>query len=166
MRSHILSVLVENRSGVLSRVSGLFSRRGFNIESLAVGPCEEDDLSRITIVVKGDDAHIEQVKKQLNKLIDVVTVRDITDQNYVERELALIKVQAEPGQPRSGVIQIADLFRAKIIDVGRNSVILEVTGDSEKIDAIENLLHEFGISELVRTGRIALQRCEKSGNGK
>ncbi len=162
MTSHILSVLVENRSGVLSRVSGLFSRRGFNIESLAVGTCEEKDLSRITIVVKGDDAHIEQVKKQLNKLIDVVTVRDITYQDFVERELALIKVHAEQGEARSGVIQIADLFRAKIIDVGQMSVVLEVTGDSDKIDAIENLLRDYGICELVRTGRIALQRGPKT----
>ena len=158
MKQHIISVLVENKSGVLARVSGLFSRRGFNIESLAVGTCETPDMSRITIVVIGNDMHIEQVKKQLNKLIDVIKITDITEKEHVERELALIKVHAEPGSPRSEVMQIAGIFRAKIIDVGAKTIVLEITGDSEKILAIETLLKPYGILELVRTGRVALQR--------
>ncbi|MBN2734881.1 MAG: acetolactate synthase small subunit [Methanomicrobiaceae archaeon] len=163
MKQHIMSVLVENRSGVLARVSGLFSRRGFNIESLAVGTCEEPDMSRITIVVIGDDMHIEQVKKQLNKLIDVIKITDITEKEHVERELALIKVHAESGSPRSEVMQIAGIFRAKIIDVGVKTLVLEITGDSEKISAIETLLKPYGILELVRTGSVALQRGSGSG---
>lgn len=158
MKQHILSVLVENRSGVLTRVSGLFSRRGFNIESLAVGTCEAPGMSRITIVACGDDAHIEQVKKQLNKLIEVIKVIDITERSHVERELALIKVNAEPGKKRSEVMQIADIFRAKIIDVGQETIVLEITGDTGKIRAIEELLAPYGILELVRTGKVALQR--------
>ena len=158
MKPHIISVLVENKPGVLSRVSGLFSRRGYNIESLAVGTCETCDMSRITIVVIGDDMHIEQVKKQLNKLIDVIKIIDITEKDHVARELALIKVHAEPGLSRSEVMQIADIFRAKIIDVGAQTLILEITGDFEKIQAIETLLRPYGVLELVRTGRIALHR--------
>ncbi|MGE5832100.1 MAG: acetolactate synthase small subunit, partial [Methanomicrobiales archaeon] len=125
MKPHTLAVLVLNRPGVLSRVSGLFSRRGFNIESLAVGTCEEPDMSRITIVVIGDDAQVEQVIKQLNKLIDVVKVSDITEMETVDRELALIKVTAEAGSSRAEVMQIADIFRAQIVDVGSKSVVLE-----------------------------------------
>lgn len=158
MKQHILSVLVENRSGVLTRVSGLFSRRGFNIESLAVGTCETPGMSRITIVVSGNDAHVEQVKKQLNKLIEVIKVIDITEKSHIERELALIKVNAEPGKKRSEIMQITDIFRAKIIDVGQETLVLEITGDTEKIRAIEDLLTPYGILELVRTGKIALQR--------
>jgi acetolactate synthase I/III small subunit len=162
MKSHTLSVLVENKAGVLSRVSGLFSRRGFNIESLAVGTCEEPNMSRMTIVVIGDDAHIEQVDKQLNKLIDVIKVSDITDNETVERELALIKVNAEPGSSRAEVMQIASIFRAQIIDVGSKTVVLQVTGDTEKIDALEKLLRQYGVKELVRTGKIAVLRGAKT----
>jgi acetolactate synthase-1/3 small subunit len=158
MKPHTLSVLVENKAGVLSRVAGLFSRRGFNIESLAVGTCEEPDMSRITIVVIGDDAEIEQVKKQLNKLIDVIKVSDLTYRDYVAREIALIKVNTETGSSRAEVMQIASIFRAKIIDVGIKTVVLEVTGDTEKINALEHLLHQYGVKELVRTGRIAILR--------
>lgn len=161
MRAHTLSVLVENRAGVLSRVSGLFSRRGFNIESLAVGTCEEPGMSRITIVVIGDDAMVEQVKKQLHKLIDVIRISDLTERAYIDRELALIRVTAEPGSGRAEVMQIADIFRAQIVDVGAKTVVLEVTGDSEKIDALEELLKQYGIKEFVRTGRIALLRGAK-----
>lgn len=161
MKLHTLHVLVENRAGVLSRIAGLFSRRGFNIESLAVGTCEEPGMSRMTIGVLGDDAQIEQVKKQLNKLIDVIKVSDITEQSTVGRELALIKVTAEPGDTRAEVMQIANIFRAQIIDVGTKTVILEVTGDSEKIDALETLLRQYGIKEFVRTGTIALLRGQK-----
>jgi len=158
MKQHIISVLVENKAGVLARVSGLFSRRGFNIESLAVGTCETPGMSRITIVVIGDDTLIEQVKKQLNKLIDVIKITDITEKEHVERELALIKVRAEPGLQRSEVMQIAGIFRAKIIDVGAQTLVLEITGDSEKIFAMECLLRPYGVLELVRTGRVALRR--------
>jgi len=161
MKPHTLSVLVENKPGVLSRVTGLFSRRGFNIESLAVGTCEEPDMSRITIVVIGDDAKVEQVMKQLHKLIDVIKVSDLTENERVERELALIKVSAEPGTSRAEVMQIAQIFRAQIIDVGSKTVILEVTGDTDKIDALEKLLRQFGVKELVRTGRIGILRGSK-----
>jgi acetolactate synthase-1/3 small subunit len=161
VRPHTLSVLVENKAGVLSRVTGLFSRRGFNIESLAVGPCEEPGMSRITIVCIGDDAQIEQVMKQLNKLIDVIKVSDISENERVERELALIKVNAEPGSTRAEVMQIANIFRAQIIDVGTKTIVLSVAGDTEKIDALEKLLRQYGVREMVRTGRIAILRGAK-----
>jgi acetolactate synthase-1/3 small subunit len=165
MKQHTLSVLVENRPGVLSRVTGLFSRRGFNIESLAVGTCEEPDMSRITIVVIGDDAKIEQVMKQLHKLIDVIKVSDLTENERVERELVLIKVNAEPGTSRAEIMQIASIFRAQIIDVGSKSVILQVIGDTQKIDALEKLLRQYGVKELVRTGRIGILRGTKTVKG-
>ncbi|NYT06270.1 MAG: acetolactate synthase small subunit [Methanomicrobiales archaeon] len=165
MKAHTLSVLVENKAGVLSRVAGLFSRRGFNIESLAVGTCEEPNMSRITIVVIGDDAHLEQVKKQLNKLIDVIRVTDITYRDHVARELALIKVHAEAGSSRAEIMQIATIFRAKIIDVGTKTIVLEITGNTDKIDALEKLLRQFGIKELVRTGRVAILRGAKTVAG-
>ena len=153
MKPHTLSVLVENKAGVLSRVTGLFSRRGFNIESLAVGPCEEPGMSRITIVVIGDDEKIEQIMKQLNKLIEVIKVSDLTDNERVERELALIKVTAEQGSSRAEIMQIASIFRAQIVDVSAKSLILQVIGDTDKIDALEKLLRQYGIKEFVRTGR-------------
>ncbi|KUG14188.1 acetolactate synthase small subunit [hydrocarbon metagenome] len=162
MKPHTLSVLVENKAGVLSRVSGLFSRRGYNIESLAVGTCEEAGTSRITIVCIGDDAGIEQVMKQLNKLIDVIKVSDITENERVERELALIKVNAEPGTSRAEIMQLATIFRAQIIDVGTKTIILSVAGDTDKIDALEKLLNQYGVKELVRTGRIAMLRGTKA----
>ncbi|MDD1672457.1 MAG: acetolactate synthase small subunit [Methanomicrobiales archaeon] len=162
MKAHTLSVLVENKAGVLSRVAGLFSRRGFNIESLAVGTCEEPTMSRMTIVVFADDAQIEQVQKQLNKLIDVIKVSDITDIETVDRELALIKVNAEPGTGRSEVMQIAGIFRAQIVDVGAKTLVLEVTGDTVKIDALEKLLRQYGVKELLRTGKIAMLRGAKT----
>jgi acetolactate synthase I/III small subunit len=161
MKPHTLSVIVENRAGVLSRVTGLFSRRGFNIESLAVGTTEEPGSSRITIVCIGDDAQIEQVMKQLNKLIDVIKVTDLTGNERVEREFALIKVAAEPGSSRAEVMQIASIFRAQIVDVAAKTVILQVVGDTEKIDALEKLLRQYGVKELVRTGKIALLRGSK-----
>lgn len=162
MKVHTLSILVENRAGVLSRVAGMFSRRGFNIESLAVGTCEVPEMSRITITVNGDDTRIEQVKKQLNKLIDVIKVSDITYHEHVRRELALIKVVANPGSSRAEVMQIADTFRAQIIDVGAKTLILQVVGPPEKIDALEKLLRQYGVKELVRTGTIAALRGSKT----
>jgi len=162
MKPHTLSILVENRAGVLSSVTGLFSRRGFNIESLAVGTCEEPGMSRITIVCIGDDAEIEQVMKQLNKLIDVIKVSDLTDNERVERELAMIKVAAESGTSRNEIMQIAQIFRAQIVDVGTKSMVLQVAGNTEKIDALETLLRQYGVKELVRTGRIGILRGSKT----
>jgi len=154
---HTLAVLVENRPGVLMRVAGLFARRGYNIESLAVGPTENPSISRMTIVVEGDERTIEQVCKQLNKLIDVIKVSDITEDPHVGRELVLIKVNAEP-QVRGEIMQIAEIFRARIVDVSRDTLIIEATGDEDKINAIENALRPFGIREMARTGKIALVR--------
>ncbi|MDQ1252261.1 MAG: acetolactate synthase small subunit [Euryarchaeota archaeon] len=157
---HTLAVLVENKSGVLSRVAALFSRRGYNIDSLAVGVTEDPEVSRITLVVHGDDHVLEQVTKQLNKLVDVIKVSDIGGDDAVERELALIKVTADKDN-RAEIIQIADIFRAKIIDVSPKSMTVEVTGDEGKVDAIAKLLRQFGIKEMVRTGKIAMIRGPK-----
>jgi len=157
---HTLAVLVENKSGVLSRVASLFSRRGYNIDSLAVGVTEDPDVSRITIVVHGDDHVLEQVTKQLNKLVDVIKVSDLGSDDTVERELALIKVTADSDN-RAEIIQIADIFRARIIDVAPKSMTIEVTGDEAKVEAIEKLLRQFGIKEMVRTGKIAMVRGPK-----
>ncbi|MFA4935976.1 MAG: acetolactate synthase small subunit [Candidatus Methanoperedens sp.] len=157
---HTVAVLVENKPGVLARVAGLFSRRGFNIESLAVGVTENPDTSRITIVVSGDDRILEQVEKQLNKLIDVIRVSDIPPEDSVSRELALIKVGVD-STTRAEVMQIVDVFRAKIVDVGIKSLVVEVTGDESKINAMEQLLRQFGIREMVRTGKIAMNRGAK-----
>jgi len=158
---HTLAVLVENKYGVLARVSGLFSRRGFNIDSLAVGITEDPTISRMTIIVSGDDHVLEQVMKQLNKLIDVIRVIDLSSEEFVERELALIKVNADANN-RAEIIQIVDIFRARIIDVASRSVTIEVTGDIEKIKAIQTLLKPFGIKEMARTGIVALKRGSKS----
>ncbi|NLH27492.1 MAG: acetolactate synthase small subunit [Syntrophomonadaceae bacterium] len=157
---HILAVLVENQPGVLTRVAGLFSRRGYNIESLAVGQTHDPEISRMTIVVDGDDRVIEQVVKQLEKLVDVINVRDISEAEHVDRELVLIKVKAEP-KVRGEIMQIVDIFRARIVDIGHNSLIIECTGDEGKIKAIEKSLRPFGILELVRTGKIAMVRGQK-----
>ena len=157
---HTLAILVENKAGVLSRVSSLFSRRGYNIDSLAVGVTEDPDISRITIVVHGDDHVLEQVTKQLNKLIDVIKVSDIGGDEAVERELALIKVAAD-ADTRAEIIQIANIFRARIVDVAPKSMTVEITGDEGKVQAIEKLLRQFGIKELVRTGKIAIVRGSK-----
>jgi acetolactate synthase-1/3 small subunit len=157
---HTLAVLVENKSGVLSRVAALFSRRGYNIDSLAVGVTEDPEVSRITLVVHGDDRVLEQVTKQLNKLVDVIKVSDFGGDDTVERELALIKVAADK-DTRAEIIQIANIFRAKIIDVAPKSMTIEVTGDEGKVDAITKFLRQFGIKEMVRTGKIAMVRGPK-----
>lgn len=154
---HTISVLVENKPGVLARISSLFSARGFNIDSLAVGETEQHDVSRMTIVVRGDERILEQVMKQLNKLIDVIKVTDFVEQPHLERDLVLIKVNAERGK-RSEILEIVDIFRAKIVDVASNSVIVETTGDEEKILALVNMLRPFGIKEMVRTGIVAMGR--------
>ena len=157
---HILAGLVENQPGVLTRVAGLFSRRGYNIESLAVGQTHDPEISRMTIVVDGDDHVIEQVVKQLEKLVDVIDVRDISETEHVDRELVLIKVKAEP-KVRGEIMQIVEIFRARIVDIGHDSLIIECTGDEGKIRAIEKSLMPFGILELVRTGKIAMVRGPK-----
>jgi len=154
---HILVALVEDRPGVLNRVSSLLRRRNFNIESIAVGHTEQPDLSRMILIVEGDDAKVEQVRKQLDKVVEVVRIVDITDMQPVTRELALIKVKATPST-RSEIIQIVDIFRANIVDVGADSLIVEVTGDEEKVSSLMELLRGFGIREIARTGRIALCR--------
>lgn len=156
---HIISVLVENKFGVLSRVSGLFSGRGFNIESLSVGPTLDPTVSMMTIVTQGDDRIIEQITKQLNKLVDVIKVVDLTEKEYVERETALIKINTRE-QDRAEALRVADIFRAKIVDSTPNTYTIEITGDVQKIDAIINLLRPLGIKELIRTGRIAIAREE------
>jgi acetolactate synthase-1/3 small subunit len=161
MEKHTLSVLVENAPGVLTRVAGLFARRGFNIDSLAVGRTDRDDVSRMTIVVEGDRSIIEQVTKQLHKLVDVIKISNITEDEYVDRELVMIKVGAEPNQ-RVEIMHIAGIFRARVVDLGRKTMTFECTGNGGKINAFEESLRPYGIKELVRTGKIALMRGSKS----
>jgi len=163
-RSHTISVLVENEFGVLSRVSSLFSGRGFNIDALSVAPTNEEGMSRITIVTHGDENILEQITKQLNKLIDVIKVIDFTDGSGVERELALIKVTAED-ESRAEVLRIVDIFRAKISDVTPKAYTIEATGNPIKIDAILDLLRPLGLKELVRTGSVAIGRGSKGWKG-
>jgi acetolactate synthase-1/3 small subunit len=154
---HTISVLVENEFGVLARVAGLFSGRGFNIESLTVAETLDPTVSRITLVTRGDDQVVEQIEKQLNKLICVIHVTDFADSPHVEREMALIKVTAD-GSARAEVMNIVDIFRGKVIDVGSRSFIIEVTGSEEKIQAILALLQPLGIKEIARTGKVAMHR--------
>ncbi len=154
---HTISVLVENHFGVLAHVAGLFSARGFNIDSLAVGETEDPTVSRITIMAHGDDRVIEQIIKQLNKLIDVIKVQDLSEEENIARELVLVKVHAS-ASIRSDILQIVNTFRAKVVDVSPDSLTVEVTGSEEKIDAMLELLRPFGIKEVVRTGTIALAR--------
>lgn len=154
---HTLSVLVENKPGVLQRVSGLFARRGFNIHSLAVGTTEDPTLSRMTIVVSAEDTPLEQITKQLHKLINVIKIQDLDPADMVDRELVLFKVNAPPDS-RAELIELANIFRARIVDVGKNSLTIEATGTDDKLKAIEDLLRAYGIKELARTGKIALSR--------
>jgi acetolactate synthase-1/3 small subunit len=154
---HIISVLVENRFGVLAHIAGLFSGRGFNIDSLAVGETHDPSVSRMTIVVRGDDNVVEQILKQLNRLVDVISVQDLTEQSFIERELMLVKVETTT-QTRSEVIEIADIFRTKIVDVQQGSLTIEASGSADKLKALLDLLTPYGIKELVRTGRIGLAR--------
>lgn len=157
---HIISVLVENKAGVLSRVTGLISRRGFNIASLAVGPTEDPDVSRMTIVVDADDEAFEQITKQLNKLVSVLKITRQSSGVDIVRELMLVKVAVSP-EDRSQVIEVADIFRAKIIDVGVDSVTIEATGDENKLEGLESLLRPYGIREIIRTGKIAMPRSSR-----
>jgi acetolactate synthase I/III small subunit len=155
--NNTLSVLVENHFGVLARVAGLFSARGFNIRSLAVAETEDTTVSNMTIVVEGDERVVDQVKKQLNKLIDVIKVKDLTGQEFVSRELALIKVAVDPVKRRE-IIELADVFKGRIVDISHESLTLEVTGNTNKIDTIVDLLKAYTIKEMARTGKVALIR--------
>ena len=161
MERHILSVLVKNSSGVLTRVAGLFSRRGFNIDSITAGRTEEPDVSRMTIVVAGDMDIVEQVVKQLNKLEDIINIQELIADNSVYRELVLIKVRAD-AEKRAEINEVVKIFRSKIVDVSQNTLTIELTGDESKINALINLLNEYGIKEVVRTGICGIERGEES----
>ncbi|MEI2784101.1 MAG: acetolactate synthase small subunit [Candidatus Nanopelagicales bacterium] len=161
MTRHTLSVLVENKPGVLARISGLFSRRGFNIDSLAVGPTENPEVSRMTIVVSVDKLPLEQVTKQLNKLINVLKIVELDPENSVQRELMLVKVHVD-NVKRSSVLEIVTLFRAKVVDVAPDSVTIEATGSKDKLEALLRVLEPFGIKELVQSGLVAVGRGGKS----
>lgn len=158
---HTIAVLVENHPGVLARISGLFSARGFNIDSLAVGETEDPTVSRMTIVVEGDERILEQVKKQLNKLIDVITIQDLTQKKFLDRELILIKVAVAAPKDRSQIIEIAETMQANIADLGLHTITVEAIGESAKIDNLIELLKPFGIKEIVRTGKIAMVKESK-----
>jgi len=157
---HTISVLLQNKPGVLSRVTGLFSGRGFNIESLSVAQTMDQEISCLTLVTSGDNSIIEQITKQLHKLIDVIKVTDISETDYVEREMALIRVKAE-STTRAEVLRITDIFRARVVDVSQKSYSIEVTGSQGKIEAVTELLKPIGIQEIVRTGSIAMTRASK-----
>jgi acetolactate synthase-1/3 small subunit len=157
MKQHVVSALVENRAGTLSRVSGLFSRRGFNIDSLTVGETEDKSVSRMTIAVTGDDAVLEQIIKQLGKLVDVIAVRELDPSSCLRREIMLVKIGADE-TTRPGVIEIAGIFRSRVIDVSPSTITIEATGDIEKLDGLLLLLRPYGVLELARTGLVALER--------
>ena len=154
---HTLSVLVENKFGVLTRISGLFSGRGFNIDTLNVAPTQDPTMSRMTIVVKGDDSVLEQVTKQLNKLVEVIKVQDFREDEYVDRELVLLKVNAD-AKTRPEIMQVCDIFRAKIVDVAHKTLTVEITGAESKVAAFLVLMEPFGICDLTRTGKVAMAR--------
>ncbi|MGO9482240.1 MAG: acetolactate synthase small subunit [Candidatus Kryptoniota bacterium] len=157
MKKHTISILVENKFGAMNRIVGLFSARGYNIDSISVGTSEDDSVARVTIVSKGDDDVIEQIIKQLNKLIDVTKVADLTYEGFVEREFVLIKVSANKNS-RAEVMQISEIFRSKIIDISPRSMTIEATGSEQKVDAMIKMLEPFGIKEIARTGQVALKR--------
>ena len=154
---HVLSALVQNQPGVLAHVSGMFASRGFNIDSLAVGETEDPQLSRITVVVRGDDRHLEQVRKQLEKIVTVVAVQDISREDFVERDLMLIKVQC-PAAKRVEISLLVEMFRGRVVDIGLDTLMVEISGQEGKIEAFIELMRPYGILELARTGRIALVR--------
>ncbi len=156
-RKHVLSILVENKPGVLTRIAGLFARRGFNIDTLTVGPTDDEHISRVTLTVDGALHPIDQVTKQLHKLINVLKIRDLEPDDTVAREMALFKVAAD-GSARSEVLQICEIFRGKVVDVGKRSIIIEVTGTTDKVAAFERMVRPFGLIEMMRTGEIAISR--------
>ena len=157
-RKHILSILVENKPGVLTRIAGLFARRGFNIGTLAVGPTEDESVSRVTITLDGASHPIDQVTKQLHKLVNVIKIRDLQPRETVARELALFKISCQDGDARAQVMQFAEIFSGDVVDVSKRSVTVEVTGSDDKIEAFEEMVRPFGLIELVRTGEIAVAR--------
>ena len=159
---HVLSALVQNQPGVLAHVSGMLASRGFNIDSLAVGETEDANLSRMTFVVTGDDAELEQVRKQLDKIVTVVKVHDISSENFVERDLMLIKVKA-PSEKRTEIVLLVEMFRGRVVDVSQNDMMIEISGTESKIEAFIDLMRPSGIVELARTGRIALVRGTPGG---
>ena len=154
---HVISALVENKPGVLAHISGMFSARGFNIDSLTVGETEDARFSRMTIVTTGDDSVLEQVRKQLERVVDVIKVVDFSEQDYVERDLMLIKVHAPPGR-RGEIFELAEVFKCKVVDIGSKHVMLEVTGPENKLEALITMLKPYGIKEMARTGRVGLRR--------
>ncbi|MBJ7459904.1 MAG: acetolactate synthase small subunit [Thermoleophilaceae bacterium] len=156
-RKHVLSILVENEPGVLARISGLFARRGYNINTLAVGPTDDDKISRITLTIDGAEHPIDQVTKQLHKLVHVLKIRDLEPHDTVARELALFKIDAD-AHTRQEISQLSEIFHGRVVDVARKSITVEVTGSDEKIEAFESLVRPFGLIEMVRTGEIAVQR--------
>ena len=156
-RKHVLSILVENKPGVLTRIAGLFARRGFNIDTLTVGPTDDENISRITLTLDGAMHPIDQVTKQLHKLINVLKIRDLEPTDTVARELALFKVSAD-GPTRTEVMQICEIFRGKVVDVTKRSIIVEITGTTDKIEAFEGMVRPFGLIEMMRTGEIAISR--------
>ena len=156
-RKHVLSILVENKTGVLTRIAGLFARRGFNIDTLTVGPTEDEQISRVTLTVDGAVHPIDQVTKQLHKLVNVLKIRDLEPGETVARELALFKVSAD-GVQRGELMQIAEIFRGKVVDVTKRSIVVELTGTCDKVDAFEQLVRPFGLIEMARTGEIAIAR--------
>jgi acetolactate synthase-1/3 small subunit len=157
LKQHTIGLLVENHFGAFNRIAGLFAAKGYNIDSLTVGPTEEKEVSRMTIVTRGDDQIIEQIVKQLHKLIDTIKVMDLTFEPFVERELVLVKVQSTRAT-RAEIMQVSEIFRAKVVDISANTLTLEATGSQMKVDAIINMLKPFGIKEVARTGRVALKR--------
>ena len=159
---HTISILVQNKSGVFTRIGSLFSARGFNLDGISVGPTEDPSVSRLTIVTHGNDKIIEQVNKQLNKLVDIIKVIDLTFEDHVERELALIKVSSNK-ETRSEIMQLVNIFRANIIDISQKTITIEATGGVDKVQALINLLRQFGIKEVARTGAVALKREYKNG---
>jgi acetolactate synthase-1/3 small subunit len=160
MKTHILSVLVENRAGTLSRVAGLFSRRGFNIDSLTVGETQDNDISRMTIAVSGDDAVLEQIVKQLGKLVDVISIRKLDNEDCIKREILLVKVKSDE-KNRSAIVEVAAIFRSRVIDISATTITIEATGSSDKLDGLLSLLRPYGVLELARTGLVALERGPK-----
>jgi acetolactate synthase I/III small subunit len=157
-RKHVLSILVENKPGVLARIAGLFARRGFNIDSLAVGPTDDSTISRITLTVDGAAHPIDQVTKQLHKLVNVIKIRDLEPDELVARELALFKISCGDGEARAQVMQFTDIFRGNVVDVSKRSVTVEITGTDDKVQAFEEMVRPFGLIEMVRTGEIAVSR--------
>jgi len=157
-RRHVLSILVENKPGVLARIAGLFARRGFNIDSLAVGPTDDASMSRITLTVDGGTHPMDQVTKQLHKLVHVIKIRDLAPQERVARELALFKISCQDGEARAQVMQFTDIFRGNVVDVSKRSVTVEITGTDDKVKAFEEMVRPFGLIEMVRTGEVAVAR--------